>query len=978
MQTPIADIGAISYDFQIGDGGTAADVNEFYMNVYANFGESSLTKFYDCRYNVVPTVGVNGAFTTFTFDPFADYPVTISGSSPQPICPSSPAGMDILSPGSTLRVFALNVGDTSANDQGLDGYIDNVVVETTSATTTFDFEAPDTSGPSISEKNPGDNDVIGGTYKISAKVTDPSGVKEDSVYARFKDNDGDVITYYLEREGSTDIFSKTVNTKEFESRTKTYRRVSYRAVDLLGNSRSSVADNVVVDNNGPAITEKTPAENSIIKGIVNVRVNVNDISGVKDDSVYVRFRDAANKEFTYYLTREGTTSYFSREVDTRVFVPDGTSSGPSRVSFRAIDGLGNPRSSVSDGVTIDNAAPTITVKDNFVGDKDAKVFSNVSFKLFDKNEIDKYAINTQEVDLGNNKFSDANFQNLQSKLVEGNNTFVLFDVAGNSTTYEFIYDATAPEAPQVTAPGARQFIKGSSTLNSWTAANDDNGIKNYEVKYQFEGRPTAFRTVSSTSRTQTFTGSYQGPITISVRAQDTAGNWSEFGSEVTYNYDSITPVTTINAPTGVVNGTFTVNGSASDNIQLNRVYVQLVNRDENKRYGGTTINLIPEGSSAEWSREYNANSDGLPDGTYAAHVSVVDRAGNTSSAGWTDNFVVDSTAPDASIVTPSDNSTVSGTVSIQGIVSDENPMNSFFRIEGPNSYNQTSLFTDGRETHDYSWDTAGLDDGEYTITFETRDLALNKGAGSVTSITVTLDNTAPETTFTTVDSENTSPELSGATTEDTLSLSVEIDDKTYDAAVTGSAWVLAENTISPALTPGSYDVTVKATDATGNQSSQTFANAVTVTQPETTTPTPVGTGGGQTQGVNTGSGTPTTPSVTTPVNQQPQAVGTPTVVLAQNTQSGGIGGDNGSSNTAVLGASDVAQADESAESDVSSQNSQVLQSTTGNDSDSDELSASETDEDGCYELFGICWYWYAIPVIAIIGYGLYRGFRKED
>lgn len=142
LLTPIADVSSISYDFKIGSGADASDEEQFYMNVYANFGESDPTKFYDCRYNVVPTVGSTTDFTTVTFDPSEAYPVTTrSGAQASPhTCPAIPADMNTLSPGSTLRMFALNVGDTSTNDIGLDGYLDNVVVTTAADVITYDFE----------------------------------------------------------------------------------------------------------------------------------------------------------------------------------------------------------------------------------------------------------------------------------------------------------------------------------------------------------------------------------------------------------------------------------------------------------------------------------------------------------------------------------------------------------------------------------------------------------------------------------------------------------------------------------------------------------------------------------------------------------------------------------------------------------------------------------------------------------------------
>lgn len=142
INLPVADVEQISYDFLIGSSAELSDANQFYMNVYANFGVSDDFKFYDCRYNVVPVSGSQVDFTTVTFDPNMAYPVaTRGGANASPFtCPAVPAEMDLLSPGSTIRVFALNVGDTSTSDFGVDGYLDNVVVNTVQGDTVYDFE----------------------------------------------------------------------------------------------------------------------------------------------------------------------------------------------------------------------------------------------------------------------------------------------------------------------------------------------------------------------------------------------------------------------------------------------------------------------------------------------------------------------------------------------------------------------------------------------------------------------------------------------------------------------------------------------------------------------------------------------------------------------------------------------------------------------------------------------------------------------
>lgn len=150
IQAPVADVNTISYDFRIGPNSVDTQEEQFYMNVYANFGVSDDNKFYDCRYSVVPTTGSTAGFTTVTFDPTQSYPVTTRGNSPF-LCPAAPADMDLLSAGSNIRMFALNAGDTSASDTGLDGYFDNVVVDRDSnGVMIYDFE-PDTDGDGVSD-----------------------------------------------------------------------------------------------------------------------------------------------------------------------------------------------------------------------------------------------------------------------------------------------------------------------------------------------------------------------------------------------------------------------------------------------------------------------------------------------------------------------------------------------------------------------------------------------------------------------------------------------------------------------------------------------------------------------------------------------------------------------------------------------------------------------------------------------------------
>jgi len=135
LASPVSDINSISYDFLIAGNGTVSSADQFYLNVYANIDNSN--NFYDCRYDYAPSTGSTSSFTTFTIHP-NDTPIAVAHRGTRiGSCPATLSGMPS---GSYVRVFAINVGDTSNSDTGLAGYLDNVVTDLTGGVTTYDFE----------------------------------------------------------------------------------------------------------------------------------------------------------------------------------------------------------------------------------------------------------------------------------------------------------------------------------------------------------------------------------------------------------------------------------------------------------------------------------------------------------------------------------------------------------------------------------------------------------------------------------------------------------------------------------------------------------------------------------------------------------------------------------------------------------------------------------------------------------------------
>ena len=185
----------------------------------------------------------------------------------------------------------------------------------------------------------------------------------------------------------------------------------------------------------------------------------------------------------------------------------------------------------------DNVAPTITVKDGFVGNKDKNVYSNVSFKLYDEYKVKAYKINdTEYVNVTPSEWSDANFDNIKSKLVYGKNTITLKDVAGNETTFEFVYDNVGPTIT------VKDGFVGNKDKKVYSNVSfklyDDNKVVAYKIN------DTAYVNITPSKWSDANFNNFKNKLvygTNTITVKDIAGN------ETTYEfvYDNVKPTITV-------------------------------------------------------------------------------------------------------------------------------------------------------------------------------------------------------------------------------------------------------------------------------------------------------------------------------------------------------------------------------------------------------------------------------------------------
>lgn len=503
LLSPIAHVNSISYDFKIGSGGDPSDANHFYMNVYANFGESDPGKFYDCRYDVVPAIGATDSFTTVTFNPSDTYPVTQSGSSPYD-CPGAPADMDALSDGSTIRMFVLNVGDTSANDEGLDGYLDNVVINKASTITTYDFE-PATEAPAqvqglqIRKGHTPSGDLLG-----CDGYTNTRHIRVEWNHSPESDLD-----FYWFGTKFNEKHRKVAADRNFYHGNMTPGHNPYHytviAVNKAGDeSPISEPCGLTLDTEAPLAEILTPADGSFVNGTVALKGQVTDENPI-NTHFQIEGPDGYKKTSTF---KDG------RALHELNWNTSGLQDGEYTIYFEARDkadnkdgSRSNPGKSV-DVVTvyIDRSAPVISLENIIVsGDKKLSFdltandigpagLRHVAANIYDENNEVKLVdlgsgnptrLNTPHSGLpfGTPSF-DISLSDIDvSGLPSGTYTIRSFarDHAGNELRFElaqFSVDNTAPTV-EITAPGNGDTISG--TVDITGTVLDDVNLSHYNL-----------------------------------------------------------------------------------------------------------------------------------------------------------------------------------------------------------------------------------------------------------------------------------------------------------------------------------------------------------------------------------------------------------------------------------------------------------------------------------------------------------------
>ena len=544
----------------------------------------------------------------------------------------------------------------------------------------------DNTPPSISITNPQNNSLVSGTVNIQVSSSDQNPdttwLEINGTIVQTWDGDG-TFTYSWDTTGYTDGI---------------YEIIAY-ANDSAGNVKNYKIY-VEVDNTAPSVTIDSPANNSVVSGVVDVVITSSD---PHNDTTWLTI----NSTVVQTWSGAGTYTY---SWDTTTYEND-----YYELIAYANDTLGNLGSySIIVQVSNEGLAVSITTPSNnsvVGGIVDIEVSSSnadTTWLEIDGNIVQYWS--------GSGTFTYSWDTSTES---ENQHEIIAYanDTEGNIASYRILVTVdNTPPSITISQPANQSLIKGIVTI---ILSSSDPHIDNTWL--EIDGNMVRIWNGGGTfSYDWDTTEVPDGDHEIIAYANDTAGNIGSYRIVVTV--DNTAPQVSISQPANnsVVNGTVVIQLSSSD-----------VHPD--------TAWLVIDGTQVQsWSGDgiftYSWDTTSKPDGLHEIMAYANDTLGN--QANYRIVVTVDNTPPSVSISEPANNSVVGGTISIVIVSDDANPNATWLLIDGT-----VVKHWSGDGTFTYSWDTTSVTDGSHEIVAYANDTV---GHQASYSITVVVDNTPPD------------------------------------------------------------------------------------------------------------------------------------------------------------------------------------------------------------------------------------------
>ena len=707
---------------------------------------------------------------------------------------------------------------------------------TTSAAVTMTV---DNSPPAAAIASPAAGSIVAGAITVTANATDNIAVAG----VQFR-----VDGAALGAEDVTAPFAAAWNTATASNGSHTLTAV---ARDAAGNSTTSAAVTLTVDNSAPAVAVTSPAAGSILIGAITVTATATDNIAVA--GVQFRVDGAA-------LGAEDVTAPFAAAWDTAT-----ASNGSHTLTAVARDTAGNSTTSAGIAVNVDNGAPAVSVTSPAAGSNVSGTIT-VSATATDNAAVAGVQFRLDGAALGAED-TVAPYTVAWDTRTATNGSHVLSaaarDTAGNvstsvNVTVSVLNDATPP-AIAITSPANGATVNATVVI----AANASDDVAVTGVQFLVDGVALGAEDTTApydVSWDTTTAGS--GSHTLTAIARDGAGHTTT-SAAVTVTVGNAVTVTRVQDNSGLVTytpagawiegytdargwsgGTAALGFGAGQRATLNFTgtgaswigFRGPQTGIANAYLDGALVATIDAYSPTEIVQATLYTVSGLANGPHTLAIEVtrtkndaandyyviVDAFDVTSQGGGTP----DTTAPTVSVTSPAGGATVSGSVTISASASDN------VGVVG------VKFFVDGTEVgaedttapYSASWNTSTVGEGTHTVTAHARDAAGNSTTSAGVSVTVSNTDTTPPAVSV------TSPS-GGATVFGTVTVTANASDNMTVAGVQfflDGAALGAEDTAAPysatwnttTALNGSHVLTARARDGAGNT---TLSSAVTVT-----------------------------------------------------------------------------------------------------------------------------------------------------
>ena len=319
-------------------------------------------------------------------------------------------------------------------------------------------------------------------------------------------------------------------------------------------------------------------------------------------------------------------------------------------------------------------------------------------------------------------------------------------------------------------------------------------------------------------------------LTIDASQTDTAGNTGN-ATTVQADKDTVAPA----SPTYTIQTTSSSTPTLTGTAEANSTVTVVV--------GGATYTVTAT-AGGSWILDTStvtpdSGTLNLVEGANNVSVTATDAAGNSTTNATAGDLTLDTVAPvvvitSAPVANIANETTylVSGTCTI-------GDGNVTVSISGASPVNQNVICTAGG-TWSATFDVSGIADGTNALTIDASQTDAGGGTGNATTVQADKDTVAPAgPTYTVQTTNNSTPTLTGSA-EANSTVTVVVGGATYTVTATaGGNWILDTATVTPDsgtlnLVEGANNVSVTATDAVGNSTTNATAGDLTL---DTTVPT---------------------------------------------------------------------------------------------------------------------------------------------